>query len=126
MLTRCKNLKNDNFPNYGGRGISVCARWEKFPAFLEDMGARPSGTTLDRIDCDGDYNPQNCRWSFCVDQNNNKRNTIRITAFGETKPLMEWARELNLSVNMLHKRVSRGWTGEKILSTPSLRAWGKS
>lgn len=77
MLSRCYNSKRDVFFNYGGRGISVCLRWkESFYNFLEDMGERPQGLSLDRINNNGNYEPSNCRWATIIEQNNNKRTSI--------------------------------------------------
>ena len=73
MKARCTNEKHEQFKDYGGRGISICKRWDNFQNFLEDMGERPDGYTLDRIDVNGDYEPSNCRWLLAEEQNRNKR-----------------------------------------------------
>ena len=73
MLERCTNPKKDNFADYGGRGIKVCDRWRRYKNFLADMGKRPPGMTLDRIDVNGNYEAGNCRWATASEQRRNQR-----------------------------------------------------
>jgi hypothetical protein len=88
--------------------------------FLEDMGRRPSNKySLDRIDVNGDYCPENCRWATLKEQNRNKRNTVFITAFGETKTLIEFAEQYNIPYRLVFYRIQKGWDTEKAITTPS-------
>lgn len=76
MIARCTNPRRDNYKHYGGRGIKVCERWMKFENFYADMGDRPEGKTIDRKDVNGDYCPENCKWSTQSQQNMNRRKSI--------------------------------------------------
>lgn len=104
MVARCTVRTNAAFPNYGGRGITVCPRWREFENFLADMGERPPGTTIDRLDNDGGYEPGNCRWATREQQDGNKRTTVRITFQGRTMTLAQWAKELGTAGTVLRKR----------------------
>lgn len=98
MKSRCQNKNNPGYRNYGGRGITVCARWENsFALFLKDMGRCPVGLSLGRINNDLPYRPSNCRWETKKQQDNNRRNNVLITHDGITNTRAEWARILGIS-----------------------------
>lgn len=123
MKARCLNPSHKLYYYYGGRGIKVCTRWiESFENFLEDMGEKPSGTSLDRIDNNGNYEPNNCRWATDIQQARNKRNNIIITFNGETLCLAEWAEKLGIDYKILHHRYQRGWSADRIVSTPATKS----
>jgi hypothetical protein len=121
MLTRCGNKRNPKYPAYGGRGIKVCEEWQTFEPFNEwamANGYRDS-LTIDRIDNDGDYCPENCRWATYSQQANNTRETIVLSFNGEEKTLSEWSALVGIPRQALWKRIfQRGWTIEKALTTP--------
>lgn len=122
MLTRCYNRNNPAYPNYGGRGITVCDAWrQSFSQFLEDMGERPSsGASVDRMDNDGPYSPQNCRWSTHLQQANNRRSNRIISVFGQTRTVMEWSRVTGISRRSIVARIDRfGWSPERAVSQPT-------
>lgn len=107
------------YKNYRGRGIKVCERWMSFENFMEDMGERPSEDhSIDRIDNDGDYCPENCRWATGKEQARNRRSSKMITYEGETICLTEWAEKLGMSKMVLFKRIELGWTPERAFTTP--------
>jgi hypothetical protein len=119
MWTRCTNPNQRAWAGYGGRGIKVCDRWKDFQLFLADMGERPESCTLDRLDNDGDYCPENCQWQTLARQSRNKRNTLSLTYAGRTQPLADWAEELGMVYGTLYNRLHvYGWTAERALSTP--------
>jgi hypothetical protein len=94
MRARCNYASHTMYKYYGGRGINVCGRWATFAAFMEDMGERPEGMTLDRIDADKDYELSNCRWASPKDQRQNQRRTKFYTYNGKTMCLLDWIREI--------------------------------
>lgn len=121
MWDRCSNPNTKNFSDYGGRGISVCKRWQEFKYFLADMGEPPAGALLERVNNDKGYRPSNCRWATRAEQNQNKRTTRYLTANGETLPLIEWARRLGIQHSTLRERLDRGWSEQRACTTPPKR-----
>jgi hypothetical protein len=119
MKARCENPKTSNFASYGGRGISVCERWKHFPCFLADMGSRPIGLSLDRINNNGNYEPSNCRWATSSQQSSNTRVNVFITNHGETHTAQEWARITGIDISTICKRVKAGWSEDDILREPT-------
>lgn len=108
MRSRCYNKNDPSWHHYGGRGISVCDRWrDDFDAFVEDMGFAEDGQSLDRINNDKGYEPENCRWANSVEQARNKRTNRVITYQGVSKTMAEWAEDLGIHQDTLHKRLMR-------------------
>ena len=120
MRQRCSNPNNPAYKNYGGRGIGVDPRWESFEAFLEDMGEAPENLTLERIDNDKGYGPDNCRWATRAEQGRNTRKCRLLTHKGETKTLKEWAIEYGINHQTLSKRLNNGWDLERALTRSPL------
>ena len=122
LRRRCLDAKNHNYPQYGGRGITVCARWNDFANFLADMGERPVGKTLDRIDNGLGYSPDNCRWATPKEQQSNRRNARVLTYKGRTQHIREWAAELRFKPECLIRRIYiSGWGVDKAFNTPLVR-----
>jgi len=122
IQTRCHNPNSTSYQNYGGRGIHVCSGWrESFESFLSSMGARPSKNhSIDRIDNNRGYEPENCRWATMTEQANNKRNNRLATINGETKTAAQWARENDLSVATVWRRLEDGKHGADLIARPWL------
>lgn len=122
MKRRCNDPHNAKYPKYGGRGITVCERWNDFSEFLSDMGEKPTGLTLHRINNDGSYEPNNCTWADVRTQSLNK-STNRILEFkGLVATTKEWSERLGLSHVALRMRLHRGWSAAEALGRP-LRKW---
>lgn len=118
MKQRCLNPKANGYSDYGGRGIKVCDRWLDFDKFLSDMGERPDGMSIDRIDVNGNYEKSNCRWASSKAQSFNRRNNHILTAFGQSKSLAEFSDEYNIPYNTLVRRIKFKWDVERALLTP--------
>jgi hypothetical protein len=119
MKERCYNQRHTGYPLYGGRGIKVCERWLDFQKFVEDNEASAlPGLTLDRIDNDGPYSPENCRWASRKDQARNRRNNQWIEHAGERLLAADWAARLGLADSTIEARIKNGWSFEKSVTTP--------
>lgn len=121
MNRRCHNPEFVDYPRWGGRGVTVCDEWRyDFQAFLTwaESNGWAEGLTLDRIDNDGPYSPENCRWASLEEQSNNKRNSRFLKYRGEVLTVAQWSRKLNIPCEVLYSRIYEGWSDEKVLSYP--------
>jgi hypothetical protein len=124
MRRRCSDKKLDMYDHYGGRNIRVCERWSSrgvgFSNFLADMGERPSPMhSIDRIDVNGDYCPENCKWSTATEQARNKSVSRMETIDGETLCSTEWANRYGMKLTTIHGRMRKGATFEQALKRPA-------
>lgn len=123
MLYRCCSPASKDYPRYGGRGITVCDRWlAGFANFLEDMGPRPAGTSLERKDVNAGYAPDNCIWAAPKVQASNRTNSKPISFGGVTRSAAEWARSLGISDHAMYKRLKK-WSVERALTEPRGKPW---
>jgi len=118
MRQRCFNAGNPAFKYYGARGIAVCNRWNDYANFVADMGEPKQGTSLDRINNDGPYSPENCRWATTIEQMRNRRTAKRITYNGATKSIAEWAEHFGIPRGNLQNRIFRGWDLHRAFTHP--------
>jgi len=128
MRERCNNPNHAGYNNYGGRGIQVCSEWDSFEAFRDwafgtgyDEYAKRGVCTIDRIDPDRNYCPENCRFITHKEQQNNKRNNHMITINGITKTITEWSLTYGVCRKTLQYRLERGWDPELAVTTPVQR-----
>ena len=120
MLDRCGNENTPNFASYGGRGIKVCPRWlEGFAAFAEDMGNRPNGGSIERIDNDKGYSPDNCRWATRKEQNRNTRRNKVLDHGGKSLCISEWAEVAGIHEAIIRQRLTLGWPVDRVLTEPA-------
>ena len=118
MRGRCNNPTHQAWPNYGGRGITVCPEWDDFAVFIKDMGERPDGLTLERIDNNQGYSPDNCKWATHKEQFSNTRTNHNLTFAGRTQTITQWQEELGFKKTLINNRIRRGWSVERALTTP--------
>lgn len=119
MIARCNNENSKNYANYGGRGIFVCDRWlESIENFISDMGEKPLGTSLDRVDNDGPYSPENCRWATQKQQGNNKRTNRRVERNGVAILTSELAGQAGLGAELVNARLNNGWSVRDAITKP--------
>lgn len=122
IRSRCYSKRNKRYSDYGGRGIKVCARWQDFANFAADMGEPPGQNySIERIDNDGDYTPDNCKWIPMVDQSANRRNCIMIDYDGKLQNLAAHCRDLGLPYDTIKRRIHTGWNPVEALSKPIRR-----
>jgi len=125
MFERCRNKNHHAYSDYGGRGITVCESWHKFENFLADMGERPKGRSLDRIDNSLGYSPENCRWATPEEQQNNTRAAHMLEFNGERLSISQWSRKLGVSRNRIRTRLQTGMSVAEALTTPKLNSWSR-
>lgn len=132
MIDRCENHNAKSYKDYGARGIAVCASWHTFKNFLDwsvasgyDQDAPFGAYTLDRIDTNGDYCAENCRWVSIRQQARNNRHNHMVTIGGETMPLVAAAEKYGISINTVKMRIRNGWSDVDAIITPSARAGSK-
>lgn len=118
IVQRCTNPRHKYWTDYGGRGITICDRWRKFENFFSDMGSKPPGKSLDRIDNNGPYSPENCRWATQKEQLRNTRRTVYLTHNGITKSVNDWGDEVGIDPNIIKSRLAKNWPPEKALTLP--------
>lgn len=125
MIQRCTNPKNQKYYRYGGRGITVCEEWRKFENFYNwsiengyDESLNAKQCTIDRKDNDGDYCPENCRWTTSSVQSGNRSDNVYLTFNGETHSSPEWEKIVGIPSKVISGRKRKGWTDEKCLTTP--------
>lgn len=120
MIRRCESPNDKSYPRYGGRGITVCEKWHSFQPFYE--WAKENGyddtLTIDRIDNDKGYSPDNCRWSDAYTQSQNRRSCLVFEKDGKSQTLKQWCRDIGISYTTVYQRIRHGWSFERAISEP--------
>jgi hypothetical protein len=120
MKLRCESPTDASYQWYGARGITVSEEWSKsFDAFYADMGDAPDGCSLDRIDVDGPYSKENCKWATTAEQSRNRRNNRNITINGVTKIMSDWCSENGIYPSTASRRIKNGWDAQVAVSQPT-------
>lgn len=120
MHERCERKSHEYFHCYGGRGIKICEEWNDYKKFREWAlnNGYSENLTLDRIDVNGDYCPENCRWANWEIQQNNKRSNHNLTYGGKTQTISEWSRSTGINKTTIRARIMAGWSVEDVLNKP--------
>ena len=125
MKQRCTNPNAHAYELYGGRGITICKQWQSFEQFFSDMGECPEGLTIDRINNNKGYSPNNCRWATYKEQQNNRRDNRLFTYKDKTMTATQWAETVGLTCRQLIRRIDRDWSFEEAINTPMFKPGGK-
>jgi hypothetical protein len=130
MKQRCNNKNSHAYKNYGGRGIKICDEWTDFTVFqdwaIKNGYKENAGLSIDRIDVNGNYCPENCRWTTIDTQSNNKRSNKYFEMNGECYSIAEWVKKLGGSSSLIHARLRRGWSIEQALLRPVRKVEGNN
>jgi hypothetical protein len=121
MMRRCYNRSHERYQNYGAAGVVVCKRWHSFKLFLEDMGIRPVGTVIDRLQNCKTYSPETCRWATYKQSTENRGNTIWINLGSERMRVNDFSKLTNIPIHRIYSRLARGWTPGEIMAMPKLK-----
>lgn len=122
MKARCDNPNAEGYHNWGGRGITYCERWEEFENFFDDMGEKPDGKSIDRIDNDGNYYKENCKWATRKEQQNNMRSNVIVEFDGLSMTIAQWAEHIGISRSRLQDRLKK-WTVKEALTKPIMKQY---
>lgn len=114
MRKRCYCKTNKEYPTYGALGVRVCKRWNNFQNFITDMGSRPEGTLIDRMDPKGNYEPTNCRWATTTESGRNKRNSFKVSIGGKSKHWMDWCDEFQVPYAWAKNKLDSGIAPENV------------
>jgi hypothetical protein len=116
MMQRCYDKNSQAYNRYGGRGINVCDQWQQFEGFYAAMGDKPKDMSLDRIDNNGDYSPENVKWANAKTQANNRKSNVVLEHNGKKQTMQQWSDELGLKVGTVWARLNRGWNISQALT----------